>query len=181
MTKSINKYTQGICDELYQMIFSGEVVYEVREKLKNVTVELEAGDINIEEFDHAAVIAHKYGQLIYDYFLIALHRQGLTVINSHPDIKPQRMFRCDCCGRVYHYADSTFFIGNYFNEFTVRFAYGSPFDESIISFTLCEICLFNLIRQFKHQPIDDNGQNMVKEFDKYRKDYYQELENLEKE
>ncbi|TGA96343.1 hypothetical protein E4665_15880 [Sporolactobacillus shoreae] len=176
-----NNFTQGICDELYNMISSGEVVYEVREKLKNVTAELEMGQINIAEFDHSAVIADKYGQLIYDYFLIALHRCGLTKINGHPDTEPQRMFRCDCCGRIYHYSESTCFTGNYFNEFDVRFAYGSPFDESYISFTLCEICLFNLLRQFKHQPTDDDGQNMVKQFDKYRKDYYRELENLERE
>lgn len=87
----------------------------------------------------------------------------------------QETFCCDRCGRTFvQKVEEIDFTGNFFHRFTAYFGYGSPFDDEKVDFCLCELCLFELLRTFKHQPEID-GENVVTAFDRYRESY-QELE-----
>ncbi|ONK22440.1 hypothetical protein BLX87_16105 [Bacillus sp. VT-16-64] len=100
-------------------------------------------------------------------------------------------FFCNRCGR-YHECEpeDIDFTGNLFHDFHAYFGYSSPFDDDILEFSLCELCFFEILRDFKHVPRLD-GQNPLKAFDRYRAEEhpyygdgfiktYKEIEDLPK-
>lgn len=102
----------------------------------------------------------------------------------------KRTFHCDRCGRVHEEKEVSDFLGNLFHDMQVYFGYESPFDEDIVKFSICELCLFDFFKSFKHRPIVDE-QDLVECFDVCRTqespyagrahiETYKRLENLEK-
>ncbi|MBM7716165.1 hypothetical protein MHB50_18765 [Siminovitchia sp. FSL H7-0308] len=92
-----------------------------------------------------------------------------------PKIKTS--FFCNRCGR-YHECEpeDIDFTGNLFHDFHAYFGYSSPFDGDLLEFSLCELCLFEILRDFKHVPKLD-GKNPVEAFDRCRTEkhpYYED-------
>ncbi|MDP7981529.1 hypothetical protein [Bacillus multifaciens] len=109
-----------------------------------------------------------------------------------------KTFCCNKCGRIHERPEQPLedvdFVENLFHKFRVHFGYTSPFDDDVVDFMLCELCLFEMFREFKHKPViqsveEDNNKDLVEWFDIFRteerpyyKDFfintYNELENL---
>lgn len=62
---------------------------------------------------------------------------------------------CNKCGRtervIGEKADRSY-ISNLFHSFDALFDYGSSHDEEKWSFDLCEDCLLDFVKSFKHAP-----------------------------
>ncbi|MEI3612253.1 hypothetical protein [Pseudogracilibacillus sp. SO30301A] len=103
-----------------------------------------------------------------------------------------KIFQCNRCGRSHKHDPDDFgdFTGNLFHRLQTVFGYSSPFDGDLLEFNVCELCLFEILRDFKYRPILD-GEDPVKAFDAFRTketpyydDFfiknYNELENCNK-
>lgn len=90
-----------------------------------------------------------------------------------------KTYQCNCCGRTFTDTGDIDFTPNFFHEFAAYTGYGSPLDDEKIEFTLCELCLMEIMRTFKHQPTCD-GENVVEWFDRVKGSYYEDLEHLER-
>ncbi len=68
--------------------------------------------------------------------------------------KNKHDFFCNCCGRYHKYDEDDIddFVGNFFHTFRNIFGYGSPYDGDMMTFTLCELCLFDIAKDFRHAP-----------------------------
>lgn len=102
----------------------------------------------------------------------------------------KKAFRCDRCGRVHERTENVDLLENLFHKMKVYFGYNSPFDDEILTFQICELCLFEFLRGFKHRPVMFD-KDIVESFDVFRKeeqpyfkdafiDTYNRLEDLEK-
>lgn len=62
-------------------------------------------------------------------------------------------YQCNSCGRTFtDKGDDIDFTQNLFHEFAAYTGYSSPLDDEKIEFMLCERCLMDIFRKFKHQP-----------------------------
>lgn len=91
-----------------------------------------------------------------------------------------KVYQCNCCGRTFtDKGDDIDFTQNLFHEFAAYTGYSSPLDDEKIEFMLCERCLMDIFREFKHQPMV-HGQNVVEWYDQVKEGYYEELDKLER-
>jgi hypothetical protein len=90
-----------------------------------------------------------------------------------------KTYQCNSCGRTFTDKDEIDFTPNLFHEFAAYTGYSSPLDDEKIEFMLCERCLMEIFRGFKHQPTV-RGQNVVEWYDEVKEGYYEELDELEK-
>lgn len=79
-----------------------------------------------------------------------------------------RKFLCARCGRFHEEKNVMDFLGNLYHRINIYFGYSSPFDEETLEFHICELCLFEILRSFKHRPLID-GDDIVTAFDKFRR------------
>lgn len=59
---------------------------------------------------------------------------------------------CNRCGR-FHEGGEEDITSNFFHDVHLMFGYGSPLDMTLLDFSLCELCLFEIIKDFKHAPM----------------------------
>lgn len=90
-----------------------------------------------------------------------------------------KVYQCNCCGRTFTDKGDIDFTQNLFHEFAAYTGYSSPLDDEKIEFMLCERCLMEIFRGFKHQPTA-HGQNVVEWYDEVKEGYYKELDELER-
>ncbi|MFD1412372.1 hypothetical protein [Oceanobacillus jeddahense] len=67
--------------------------------------------------------------------------------------RENRTFHCNRCGRYHTEYEMDNFEGNFFHDFSAYFGYGSPYDDCFFEFTLCELCMFEIAKDFKHTPM----------------------------
>lgn len=63
------------------------------------------------------------------------------------------LFHCHNCGRFHQEHIDDRLEGNFFHQFQVDFGYGSLYDNEKMVFHLCEVCLFEIVKSFKHTPM----------------------------
>lgn len=109
---------------------------------------------------------------------VKIEEQRVDLSKYKRDIEPVA-YQCNACGRTFTDKGDIDFTQNLFHDFAAYTGYSSPLDDEKIEFMLCERCLMDIFRGFKHQPMV-HGQNVVEWYDQVKEGYYEELDELER-
>lgn len=128
----------GVSDKIEQIVFDVGCV-----ALANDWSYQEAIEWALEN-----IVEEKVGE----HTIVKLNKEAqIKAIEARKKAK-EEVIRCYKCGKSDVITDEDDFTKEQYQHFSVSFDYGSNYDMERWSWTVCEDCLVDIIRTFKHVP-----------------------------